>query len=477
MATSRKAAIVVYRLARALPMPSYTKDASPQASPPKSCHAGAMVISCPQCSVSRGYERRARRTRWWSLTTMLGLPFGLALLGCDGAESSPSPEATRGSSAANLASGAVGVGRAVGAAWKPADATSLSKGTPQPALRGGNHRGEQRATSITVVAGGDVSFGRDTGQRMLDDPQFEPLARMRPLLSKGDLSFVNLESPLAHAQGQTRHPNKPLVFCGPSRGGRSLSRAGIQLVSFSNNHVWDYGRPAFFETLQHLDEAGVHYVGASSRQGDAQKPRTLSIEGWSVAWLAVTDVWNAGQGARRQADGHVAFADVDEVCDAVKTARSQHDAVLVSYHGGKEYTQHVAKEPRAFARAVLQAGADAVIGHHPHVPQGVEWVRERPALYSLGNLRFERHGDHPWTSRGYLAQLTFADDEAPHLTLCPYRIDDDGPAPVTPDEPRGLSAEHYRRHFIRITSFAGFSEVGELDDRGCFSVAEAVTTR
>ncbi len=403
---------------------------------------------------------------------------GGALLGCENTEPPRSSEATRASSATKLASGTFGVSRVVGAARiagaarKRARATAPSKDARQRTPREGNRRQRRRASSITIVAGGDVSFGRETGQRMLDDPQFEPLAKMRPLLSNGDLSFVNLESPLA-TRGEPRHPSKPLVFCGPPRGSYSLARAGIQLVSFSNNHVWDYGEPAFFETLRHLDEAGILYVGASPHHDDVLASRTVSIKGWSVAWLAMTDVWNAGENARRRAARHVAFADVEKACEAVGRARSRHDLVLVSYHGGKEYTQHIAREPREFARSVMKAGADAVIGHHPHVPQGIEWVEERPVFYSLGNLRFEQHGDHPWTSRGYLVELTFTEKDVPSVSLCPYRIDVDGPAPVTADESPGLSAELYRRHFIRITSFAGFSEVGKLDERGCFTVARA----
>lgn len=329
------------------------------------------------------------------------------------------------------------------------------------------------AETFTIIAGGDVSFGRKTGQRLLRDASFDPFQGVAAIFSTGDLRFVNLESTLSDQNGETEHPTRPLTFTGPPSGARALARAGIELVSVANNHAWDYGKRAYFETLTHLERAGVGYVGGSREPVSDIPARVTSVRGWSTAWLAVTDIWNTGEATARAAAPHVAFARVEQVARTVASARARHDLVLVSYHGGAEYSEHIAREQREFARAVMRAGADAVIGHHPHVPQGVEWLDGRPALYSLGNLVFNQHRDHAWTGRGFLARLRFTKGKPVRVELCPYYIAETGPIAVSSAE--ADESELYRRHLKRIAAYAGFSEVGAPGDHGCLPVAPRET--
>jgi poly-gamma-glutamate capsule biosynthesis protein CapA/YwtB (metallophosphatase superfamily) len=325
----------------------------------------------------------------------------------------------------------------------------------------------ERAESVTLIAGGDVSFGRKTGQRLLRDAAFDPFQGVAAVLASGDLRFVNLESTLSDQDGETEHPTKRLTFTGPPSGARALARAGIELVSVANNHAWDYGASGYFETLTHLESARVTYVGGSREPVDFTAPRSVSVRGWSTAWFAVTDIWNTGPDTARVAAPHVAFAHPAAVAHAVSEARARHDLVIVSYHGGAEYSEHIAREQREFARAVMAAGADAVIGHHPHVPQGVEWFGDRPVLHSLGNLVFNHHRDHAWTGRGFLARLRFAAGAAPRVELCPYYITDGGPVTVEADAGGG---EAFRRHLKRVGSYAGASDVGPPGEYGCMRV-------
>jgi poly-gamma-glutamate synthesis protein (capsule biosynthesis protein) len=327
----------------------------------------------------------------------------------------------------------------------------------------------ERAQSITLIAGGDVSFGRKFGQRLLRDASFDPFRSISPLLDSADLRFVNLESVLSEQGGETEHPVRPLTFVGPPDAARSLARAGIELVSVANNHAWDYGKAAFLESLEHLTRAGVAYTGASRNAGEAFEPQRLTVRGWSTAWFAVTDIWNRGVEGEPEAEPHVAFARSGAVIRAIERARSQSDLVIVSYHGGCEYSEHIAREQRSFARAAMAAGADAVIGHHPHVPQGLEWFDERPVLYSLGNLVFNQHRDHAWTGRGFLARMTFGGKERVRLELCPYRITEDGPVAAFADAPPDFGV--YERYLRRVTAYAGFSDVAAPDAQGCMLVS------
>ena len=324
------------------------------------------------------------------------------------------------------------------------------------------------ARALSVVFGGDVSFARATGRRMLREPSFNPLARLAPLLRGSDVSFANLESPLCARGTETQDPQRPLVFSGPASGARALSLSGFDLVSLANNHIWDYGRAGLLETLTHLEQAGVRYVGVSGEPGFAEEPQIMQVNGWSLAWLAVTDVWNPGEQGMPLAAPHVAFANAERYALAVRELRDRHDLIFVSYHGGREYSEHVSREQRAFARAIMQAGADAFVGHHSHVVQGIEWFDARPAFYSLGNLRFERSRASPATASGMLARLRFERGQRPRVEMCPYRIDDDGPVPV--GEGDALEHGELRRRFARVASYAGFTTIGATAPDGCLPV-------
>ncbi len=321
---------------------------------------------------------------------------------------------------------------------------------------------------LTVLAAGDVNLGREVGQRILRDSSFDPFDDIRPLLARADLSFANLESPLSDQNGETEHPTKPLVFTGPPGGAELVRRAPFHVVSVANNHIWDYGERGFLETLDALEGAGVRYAGASRRPGEQYRPTVLSVNGWSIALFAVTHVWNPGDFRGHEADERVAWANAAPLTAEIRRARAEHDLVLVSYHGGREYSDVPAQEPLDFAKAVMDAGADAVLAHHPHVPQGVGWFEQRPVFYSLGNFVFGKHRDVPWTARGFVARLTFKADRSVEAAACPYRIEQGVPRRADTATWPGWDGT-FRTHLRRTSSFAGVSgtEVGTPDEDGC----------
>jgi poly-gamma-glutamate synthesis protein (capsule biosynthesis protein) len=350
-----------------------------------------------------------------------------------------------------------------------------SKKAPAPPLDSGAPSSDaaRARTRLVVFAAGDVNLGREVGQRILRDASFDPFADLRPLLSRADLAFANLESPLSDQNGETQHPEKRLVFVGPPGGAALVARAPFHVVSVANNHVWDYGERGFLDTLDALDASGVRYAGATRRRGAQYEPTVLSVNGWSVALLAVTHIWNPGTFATHEARDRVAWADEASVVAAVTRARAEHDLVLVSYHGGREYSDVPAQEPLDFAKAVTNAGADAVLGHHPHVPQGVGWFSGRPVFFSLGNLVFNKYRDVAWTAQGFIARLTFAAaDRSVEIAVCPYRIDDSVPRRAVASEWPGWDGV-FRTYLRRTSSFASVAgaEVGEPDELGCLPLA------
>lgn len=275
---------------------------------------------------------------------------------------------------------------------------------------------------VVVVAGGDVELGRAMGQRLLREPELEPLRTLAPLLASGEERFVNVESPLSEQGGVTMSRDNPLVFVGPPVGADALARARITVVSTANNHAWDFGRRAFVETLENLDRVGVRHVGTGRSREEARRHVIVEHEGYRIAFLAVTDAWNQGPLAEHVARDLVAEAEgLPEQVAALRRDPSI-DAILVSYHGGDEYQDGPMLRTRRLLHATIDAGADAVLGHHVHVVQGIEWRRGRPILYSMGNLLMQAHRKVPATAYGYLARLTLERGAAPRLEVCPFHI-------------------------------------------------------
>ena len=256
---------------------------------------------------------------------------------------------------------------------------------------------------LTILAVGDINLGRAVGRRILAGRVDEPFDFVRDEVSRADIAFANLESQLSDQKGRTQGASD-LVFTGPPQGAEALARAGFDVVSTANNHAWDFGERGLRETLENVRRVGVVPVGTGATLEEAYRPAVLERNGWRVAFIAVTGIFNSPF-ERSPAREHVAWADISRVAPAIEEARrAGADLVFVSYHGGVEYQPRPTADARAFARACIDAGADAVIGHHPHVAQGVEWYRGHPIFYSLGNFVFKQF--EPWTDRGLAVRLT-----------------------------------------------------------------------
>lgn len=333
-----------------------------------------------------------------------------------------------------------------------------------------------RADQLVLVAGGDVSFGRLRGNRLLREPERDDFATVRRIMAPADLRFVNLESTISD-QGETQSPINKLVFTAPPPAAAALARADIDIVALANNHAWDYGRSALFETFERLDAAGVPYVGAGKSVEQAYAPRVVEAAGYRVAFVAVTDIWNQ-EIHPHPGKQFVADAELEPLVAAVKKARGMADVdfVVVSYHGGYEYVDQPHEQTRELLRAAVDAGADAVIGHHPHVLQRVAFYRGKPILYSLGNFLMRMVTGKPWTEYGALARLTLRPDGAPTVALCPYRIFGFDPLLLSDDPRKEFYLQSFRFTFDRLQRQGAVVDpvtgatMGAFEEDGCAPV-------
>jgi poly-gamma-glutamate synthesis protein (capsule biosynthesis protein) len=319
-----------------------------------------------------------------------------------------------------------------------------------------------------------VSFGRLRGQRLMREPERDDFATVRPLLDAADLRFVNLESTISDQGGETQSPIGKLVFTSPPPTADALRRAGIDIVSLANNHAWDYGEAALRETFERLDAAGIAYVGAGRSRAEAYGPRLVEHQGFKIAFVAVTAIWN------QELSPHpgrelVADAELDSLVASIAKARaiSGVDKVIVSHHGGYEYVDQPHEGSRALLEAAIDAGADAVIGHHPHVVQRVALRGGKPIFFSLGNLLMRMVTGKPWTGFGMFAKLTLKRGAATEAAVCPYFVYGFDALPIGADPKHRALLAQFRFRFEQLLHAGSLIEpksaarLGDFGEDGC----------
>ncbi|MBI5471329.1 MAG: CapA family protein [Ignavibacteriae bacterium] len=250
---------------------------------------------------------------------------------------------------------------------------------------------------VRLIAVGDVNLGRFVGQQILKGDTTYPFVFVADTFKQYDIVFANLESTLSDQKGETQHPRNNLIFTGPPTGARSLAHGGVTVVSTANNHAIDYGVKSQRETIRYLSESGIAFAGTALNPDDLAKPVIISRNGIDIAFFACTAIMNRTGNEWKQ---YVCFADTALLLPKIRVYRDSVDFIVVSYHGGDEYSERQNARTEAFAHAIVNGGADLFLGHHPHVPHGIESINGKYIVYSLGNFVF-RQPQHYWTQRSF----------------------------------------------------------------------------
>lgn len=257
--------------------------------------------------------------------------------------------------------------------------------------------GQQPTDTLRLYAVGDINLGRRLAkERLLQGDTLYPFLVLRDSLAAADITFGNLESPIAPDRDA---PDSDFVFTAPPAAAAALAQAGFDIVSTANNHAWDGGRAALEETMRQLTRAGVRFVGSGFGRDMAEQPVILERRGWRVAFFAVTRAWNPAPYAFQEHAGAewIAWGDTGWIHPAIRAVRASHraDLIVVSVHGGTEFADAPPKHIEDLERGLVDAGADLVLAHHPHVLQPVVWYEGKPIVQSLGNFVFLQ--GKPWT--------------------------------------------------------------------------------
>lgn len=260
----------------------------------------------------------------------------------------------------------------------------------------------QMADSISrvkIIAFGDANLGRTVGQRLLKGEVDYPFQKIKKSLENADIVFVNLESQLSEQGGETEDPKSNVIFCAPPVAASSLRRAGINVVSTANNHPFDYGMKALKETISLLRTEGIHYAGTSSDSTPTFPASIVENNGIKVGFVAYTQLVNVKNGW----SGYISVFDSQRARIEIEDLKKKADFVIASYHGGKEFSDSADGRTQSEMQALIDNGADIVLGHHPHVPYGVRQYKHGYIIPSLGNFVF--YQSPYWSRRSYGVEL------------------------------------------------------------------------
>jgi poly-gamma-glutamate synthesis protein (capsule biosynthesis protein) len=242
--------------------------------------------------------------------------------------------------------------------------------------------------SLSLVAVGDILMHQDVKRVAEQSPQgFQGLwADLVPLFQGADIAFGNLETPVAPTTGR---PGVPFQFNAPEGLPAALRASGFTILATANNHAFDQGPKGVRETLDRLRAERLTALGTGEDRAAAEALRLVEKNGFRVAFLGFTDLFNLDLN-RRATEPWVRPLDLEPALQAVREARAQAHLVVVSLHWGNEYQHTPTKRQRDLARALVGAGCDVLLGHHPHVLQPVEVLeaegRKALVAYSLGNF-------------------------------------------------------------------------------------------
>ncbi|HYO74479.1 MAG TPA: CapA family protein [Archangium sp.] len=265
---------------------------------------------------------------------------------------------------------------------------------------------KEAAADHTRTDSGDAGPARSLNHEGWDHV-FGPLA---DVMRSADVAMVNLETP---STGNPLARTAPLLFDAPPAMLHALAAAGVDVVSTANNHVFDQRRAGAEATWKHLAEAGLKGVGTGPSEAAAWEPLIVEKRGMRIGFLSFTRWLNGARNPEEpETSPHVAYVPYrgrvngswrspESAVALVRAAARRCDALIVAIHWGTEYSHTPHPEDRKLAHALLEAGALAIIGHHPHVLQPIESYRtssgrDTLVAFSLGNLiaNQDRHYVH-----------------------------------------------------------------------------------
>jgi len=340
----------------------------------------------------------------------------------------------------------------------PADSPKpepVPEASPAPAARG--------PIELTFV--GDIIFGRYRGDNVFDPipgPEDHPFAAIAALM-RSDLLVGNLETPLTRDLPLKSPIGARFRFGASKEMARHLVDGGFTALSLANNHAFDLRAAGMIDSPVILRELGLVPLGASRAEPPTFRVDTIDRVGWKVGFLAVTTRRNAPQFEGTPELPYLSTTELDATLGPlIAASRAEHDLIIVFIHWGDEYADAPAGYQRKAAKALIDRGADLVVGHHPHVLQGIERHGRGAIAYSLGNFLFENTNAIPRLTGVLRARFT-AERCLEALTFHPAYITR-GPPSKHPAPATGGLGKQVRARMTTLGAGLGTEFLSEGDD-------------
>lgn len=325
----------------------------------------------------------------------------------------------------------------------------------------------QSEPTLTLVAVGDILLDRGVARQIERYGTGYPFSHVKNILTGADVTFGNLECPLS---GKCDPAEKRYRFQAKPRYVQSLVKAGFDVLSLANNHSTDCGQVGLLETMSNLRTAGIRWCGAGVKLDEAASVTIMERNGIKVAFIGFSEFQSEYSGSKSNQAGiadnalrarrprsqnssskpnqaGIAYASEESVRLSIGAARKQADVVIASFHWGAEYSSRPRFKEIKLAHIAVEAGADLVLGHHPHVLQGLQMVitksgnttRRSLIAYSLGNFVFD--SPRGWDRRmneSIILRCTFSRNGLVAFESLPVVIDEYRPRPGNETEAKDI---------------------------------------
>jgi poly-gamma-glutamate synthesis protein (capsule biosynthesis protein) len=283
---------------------------------------------------------------------------------------------------------------------------------------------------VTLVIVGDMEVNRDAPEKVFD--------KVRPELRGADIRFGGLEAPLSErgsaVSGKIIMRHDPQMIAAYLAG-------GFDVVAFASNHCLDYGIEPFVDTLDLLDRHEIRYVGAGRNIEEARRPAILERNGVRIGFLSYLQLVPLGWWAHPSKPGiapiredalygppYVNEEDLEAMVLDLKQLRPRVDVLVSSYHWGQSQSRTLTLSQKAVAHTAIDAGADLVIGRHPHILQGIEVYKGKAIFYAIGNFALDHAHPMflPTVRESILIRCDIANGAIDRLSFRPVLLGDDG---------------------------------------------------
>ncbi|MBT2664908.1 CapA family protein [Bacillus sp. ISL-4] len=287
---------------------------------------------------------------------------------------------------------------------------------------------------LTMTMVGDVMMGRNV-EEVTEKHGYEYLFRyMKPYFSHSDYVSGNYEhTALKEEVSNYKGADTPIRLNSNASGVEAIKDAGFSVVNLANNHMMDYEEQGLLDTIDEFKSADMHYVGVGSNTTEAKNSIDYAdVNGVRVATLGFTDVYGKDAVSKSDKAG-LLNSNPDLLFEMIGKARDAKqgnaDLVVVNMHWGQEYSTSTTARQTDLAKAIIDAGADIIIGHHPHVLQSFDVYKDGIIFYSLGNFIF----DQGWTRTkdSAMVQYHLAEDGKATIDVVPLQIEEATPRPAT----------------------------------------------